>query len=105
LLNTSVHSATIMDDKKLKDSIQTKLVESGEYDRLKELLRQRLIDSGWREKLKEYTMELIRNKGDAQLTVEQLTLEITPRGRATVPDDVKSELLSSIRKFVEEQSG
>ena len=80
--------------------------------------------------------DLIRNKGDAHLTVEQLTKEITPQGRgalplrpprppihaqpailraasracmlvmasATVPDDIKMELLANIRKFVEEQA-
>ena len=69
--------------------------------------------------------DLIRTKGDEQLTVEQLTQEITPRGRgaatslypacslaneccllcaATVPDEVKAELLLRIRRFVEEQA-
>ena len=48
--------------------------------------------------------DLIRTKGDEQLTVEQLTQEITPQGRATVPDEVKAELLLRIRRFVEEQA-
>ena len=121
------------------------------------MLKQKLVDSGWREDLKQYTMgapelscqppfrpqaqscrvldgaDLIRTKGDEQLTVEQLTQEITPRGRgetpathkptqawpmslctgahpsfasdaATVPDEVKAELLLRIRRFVEEQA-
>jgi len=37
------------------------------------------------------------------MTVEQLTQEITPRGRSTVPDDIKAELLQRIRNFVEKQ--
>ena len=68
----------------LKNSIQVKLEQSGEYDRcasarqhaptypaahptdlctvrrLKEHLRQKLIDSGWRDNLKEYTMRTSR---------------------------------------------
>jgi len=88
----------------LKNSIQTKLEQSGEYDRLKEHLRQKLIDSGWRDELKQYTMELIRSKGDQTMTVEQLTAEIIPRGRGTVPDEIKSELLQRIRRFAEQQS-
>jgi len=48
--------------------------------------------------------EVIKNKGEAQLTTEQLTQEIMPKGRESVPDDVKAYLLSSIRRFVEEQS-
>eukprot|EP00324_Dicrateria_rotunda_P010578 CAMPEP_0206173488 /NCGR_PEP_ID=MMETSP1474-20131121/49061_1 /ASSEMBLY_ACC=CAM_ASM_001110 /TAXON_ID=97495 /ORGANISM="Imantonia sp., Strain RCC918" /LENGTH=95 /DNA_ID=CAMNT_0053582379 /DNA_START=60 /DNA_END=347 /DNA_ORIENTATION=- len=92
------------DDKALKNSIQMKLEQSGEYERLKTELRQKLIDSGWRDELKEYTMELIRSKGDTQMTVEALTQEITPRGRATVSDDIKAELLQRIRTFVEENA-
>lgn len=88
----------------LKNSIQTKLESTGEYDRLKEHLRQKLIESGWRDQLKEYTMTLIRNKEDQQMTVEQLTAEIIPRGRGTVPDDIKAELLTRIRKFAESQA-
>ena len=46
---------------------------------------------------------IIRSKGDQQLTVEELTSEIQPHGRATVPDEVKADLLQRIRRFVEEQ--
>ena len=179
------------EDAQLRSTIQTKLEQSGEYDRcarrahcrrrgappnlpcrcrLKAELRQKLIDSGWRDQLKSFTMgackpttsrgvrvahpgpvsvrcaDLIRQKGeqkgDAQMTVQQLTEEITPRGRgvagpdlptppassdvrsssasanierradlrlacalaATVPDEVKAELLQRIRNFVETQS-
>ncbi|KAL1527754.1 hypothetical protein AB1Y20_009139 [Prymnesium parvum] len=97
-------SARAVDDATLRNTIQTKLEQSGEYERLKADLRQKLIDSGWRDDLKEFTMDLIRQKGDLQLTVEQLTEEITPRGRSTVPDDIKAELLQRIRNFVETQS-
>ena len=48
-------------------------------------------------------MELIRSKGDTNMTVEQLTQEIIPRGRGTVPDHIKAELLQRIRRFAEQQ--
>ena len=48
--------------------------------------------------------DLIRSKGDQTMTVEQLTAEIIPRGRGTVPDEIKSELLQRIRRFAEQQS-
>ena len=46
---------------------------------------------------------VFNTKGDQQLTVEELTSEIQPHGRATVPDEVKADLLQRIRRFVEEQ--
>mmetsp|Transcript_32881 Transcript_32881/g.104903 ORF Transcript_32881/g.104903 Transcript_32881/m.104903 type:complete len:100 (-) Transcript_32881:282-581(-) len=82
-------------------TIMQRLIETGEKDRLKELLRQKLIDSGWRDDLKEYCKEVIRKKGLEKITVDELVAEITPRGRATVPDEVKTELLQNIRKFLQ----
>ena len=46
---------------------------------------------------------MIRNKGLEKITVEELVQEITPRGRATVPDTIKGELLERIRKFLSDQ--
>eukprot|EP00635_Sarcinochrysidales_sp_CCMP3193_P002251 CAMPEP_0118919756 /NCGR_PEP_ID=MMETSP1166-20130328/18723_1 /TAXON_ID=1104430 /ORGANISM="Chrysoreinhardia sp, Strain CCMP3193" /LENGTH=102 /DNA_ID=CAMNT_0006860287 /DNA_START=95 /DNA_END=403 /DNA_ORIENTATION=- len=85
----------------VKMTIMQRLIETGEKDRLKELLRQKLIDSGWRDDLKEYCKEVIRKKGLEKITVDELVAEITPRGRATVPDEVKTELLQNIRKFLQ----
>jgi len=108
-----------------------KLVETGEKERLKEMLRERLVACGWRDELKEYCKEVIRRKGLEKVTVEDLVGEITPRGRckfvlltffaapdglyvftiislsyyslcvATIPEDVKAELLKRIRTFLQ----
>lgn len=52
----------------------------------------------WRQ---EHCKEIIRGKGLEKITVDELVEEITPRGRATVPDDIKAELLQRIRKFLQ----
>jgi enhancer of yellow 2 transcription factor len=92
--------------------------------RLKELLRLKLAESGWRDQLKEHCKVLpclppyvamlrgltpilfdqtvLREKGLDAISVEELVKEITPRGRATVPDSLKAELLQRIRKFLAE---
>merc|ERR1711970_212622 len=87
-------------DDAVRTTIMQKLVETGEKERLKELLRQKLIECGWRDELKEYCKEVIRSKGLEQISVEDLVSEITPRGRATIPDDIKADLLERIRKFL-----
>ncbi|OWF50131.1 transcription and mRNA export factor ENY2 [Mizuhopecten yessoensis] len=96
-------------DRKLKDAqmratINQKLVETGERERLKELLRTRLIECGWRDQLKAHCKEVVKEKGLEHITVDDLVQEITPKGRALVPDDVKKELLQRIRTFLAEQS-
>jgi enhancer of yellow 2 transcription factor len=78
-----------------------KLIQTGEKDRLKQVLRTSLIECGWRDELKEYCKEVIRNKGLEKITVDELVSEITPRGRSTVPEKIKSDLLQDIRKFLQ----
>lgn len=68
-------------DDQIRESIMTKLVETGEKDRLKEMLRERLVQCGWRDELKEHAKEAIRRKGLEKVTVEELVAEITPHGR------------------------
>ena len=73
----------------------------GEKDRLKELLREKLVACGWRDELKEFCKEVIRRKGLEKVTVDDLVAEITPRGRSTIPEEVKAELLKRIRTFLQ----
>lgn len=87
-------------DAQMRASINQKLVESGERERLMELLRTRLIECGWRDQLKAYCKEIVRQKGLEHVTVDDLVNEITPKGRALVPDQVKKELLQRIRTFL-----
>ncbi|TPX33351.1 hypothetical protein SmJEL517_g03782 [Synchytrium microbalum] len=90
-----------MDEQQYVATIEQKLARSGERDRLKQRLRQRLAESGWRDDLKIYCQDVIKKKGLANVTVESLVAEITPRVRASVPENVKAELLASIRKSIE----
>ncbi|KAF9110716.1 hypothetical protein BGX27_005978 [Mortierella sp. AM989] len=69
--------------------------------RLVELLRARLIDSGWRDDLKAYTKEKIQSK-ENNMSVDEIIKEVSPHARATIPDKVKTELLTQISAFVEE---
>lgn len=93
-------------------------------NRLKEMLQEKLVSCGWRDELKEFCKEIIRRKGLEKVTVEELVAEITPRGRctwcccmlhivfilmiyfsliytATIPEEVKAELLKRIRTFLQ----
>jgi len=82
-------------------SLMTITYSTGEKDKLKEMLRERLVQCGWRDELKEYCKEVIRKKGLEKVTVEELVADITPQGRATVPEDIKAELLKRIRVFLQ----
>ena len=85
----------------LQDVINAKLVQSGERERLKQLLRERLVECGWRDELKEQCKRIVKERGFENITTDELADEITPVGRATVPDAVKAEIMHSIRKFLD----
>ncbi|XP_039047454.1 transcription and mRNA export factor ENY2-like isoform X1 [Hibiscus syriacus] len=112
----------------LQEIINIKLIESGEKERLMELLRERLIDCGWKDEMKAICrlcpnvadmlmlhfldadgklvvfsimiMAYIKKKGRNNVTVDDLVHLITPKGRASVPDNVKADLLQRIRTFL-----
>ena len=86
-----------------KTTIEQRLVETGEKERLKEHLRSRLTESGWREELKLHAREVVRARGLNNIKHEELVKEITPKGRALVPDVVKKELLIKIQAFLAQQ--
>ena len=101
LFSISSQEERVKRDEQIRDTIMAKLVETGEKDKLKELLRDRLISCGWRDELKEFCKDVIRRKGLEKVTVEELVSEITPKGRATIPEEIKAELLQRIRKFLQ----
>ena len=101
-----------------RTAIEQRLVETGEKERLKEHLRNRLIESGWREELKleakkvntgeifhppASMLQVVDRKGLSNVTLEDLVKDITPKGRASVPDAVKKELLVKIQDFLSKQ--
>jgi len=84
----------------LRATINQKLVESGEKERLKDALRTKLVQCGWRDEMKTYCREVFKEKGAENVTVEELVEEIAPKGRASVPNEIKAELLQRIRRFI-----
>ncbi|EOY02794.1 Enhancer of yellow 2, putative isoform 2, partial [Theobroma cacao] len=85
----------------LQEIINIKLIESGEKERLMELLRERLMECGWKDEMKALcSRAYIKKKGRNNVTVDDLVHLITPKGRASIPDSVKAELLQRIRSFL-----
>ncbi|KAI4387914.1 hypothetical protein MLD38_000300 [Melastoma candidum] len=65
-----------------------------------ELLRERLIECGWKDEMKSLCRAYVKKKGRNNVTLDDLIYVITPKGRASVPDSVKAELLQRIRSFL-----
>ncbi|KAJ8549867.1 hypothetical protein K7X08_033574 [Anisodus acutangulus] len=65
-----------------------------------ELLRERLVESGWKDEMKGLCREYIKMKGQNNVTIDDLVHVITPKGRASIPDPIKADLLQRIRTFL-----
>ncbi|CAD7953797.1 unnamed protein product [Amoebophrya sp. A120] len=79
------------------------LEQTGESKRLRDYIAERLVQSGWRDDLKSYAVEYIKTKGAEKISVEDIVAEIAPRGRATVPDSLKADVLQKVRDFAKAQ--
>ncbi|EWS75097.1 enhancer of yellow 2 transcription factor-like protein (macronuclear) [Tetrahymena thermophila SB210] len=86
-----------------KIALEKKLIEGGEEQRLEDYLRQKLIESGWKDDLKKYCKELIRKKGLEKVTIDELVNELVERGRNTVPNKIKEDLLARIKNYFEDE--
>jgi len=87
--------------KALHEELQSKLEESGVLDQLSQQLHARLVDCGWKESIKNRCRELIKAKGVSKVTVVDLVQEVTPAGRASVPQAIKAELLQQVKAAIE----
>lgn len=77
--------------------LERKLKESGEEARLEDYLRQKLIENGWKDEMKKHCKELIRRKGMEKVSIDELVDEMVVRGRATVPNKIKEDLVMRIK--------
>ncbi|EDW81040.1 uncharacterized protein Dwil_GK11231 [Drosophila willistoni] len=64
---------------------------------LKDLLHHRLSECGWREDIEHKIRKTISELGVANMTHEKLAAEIIPQARASVPEDVRKEMLIRVR--------
>jgi len=67
-------------------------------DRLKNVIRAQLTECGWRDEMRKTCQAYTRSRGIEQVSLDELVAEIAPKGRASVPDKVKSDILDEIRK-------
>uniref|UniRef100_A0A7S2I6N7 Transcription and mRNA export factor ENY2 n=1 Tax=Helicotheca tamesis TaxID=374047 RepID=A0A7S2I6N7_9STRA len=89
-------------DEAAREELMRRLEETGEKERLKQALRAKLIECGWRDEMKDRAKESIRSRGGlTKVTIDELVADLLPRGRASVPDNVKGDLLNDVREFAQ----
>ncbi|CAD7945627.1 unnamed protein product [Amoebophrya sp. A25] len=86
-----------------RPSLAKALEQTGENQKLKAYIADRLVQSGWRDDLKSYAIEYIKTKGSEKTSIEDIVAEIAPRGRATVPDSLRADVLQKVRDFAKMQ--
>mmetsp|Transcript_7854 Transcript_7854/g.18325 ORF Transcript_7854/g.18325 Transcript_7854/m.18325 type:complete len:113 (+) Transcript_7854:62-400(+) len=87
------------------NNLNQRLTETGERDRIKQFVVTTLNECGWREEMNKHCIEIIKAKGAENITVEDIMSELAPFARTSVPDSLKTQLLSRLREFAEEGDG
>ncbi|RNA05288.1 transcription and mRNA export factor ENY2 isoform X2 [Brachionus plicatilis] len=88
----------------IRNSINAKLIETGERERLREALQLKLVECGWTKEVTAHCQEIVKKRGFENISIDELVAELVPKSRALVPNQVKKELLESIRLFLAKQN-
>jgi enhancer of yellow 2 transcription factor len=80
--------------------LRLQLSTSGHQEQLERKLNERLKECGWQDAIVAKCIELVEEKGVDNVTEDELVAAVTPQARATVPDNLKAELLGEIRAFI-----
>lgn len=67
------------------------------------LLNTKLIECGWREKLNRLILEVLRDEGAENITVEELVQRVTPKARELIPAEIKLEMIQLIQHRISEK--
>ncbi|XP_057541440.1 transcription and mRNA export factor ENY2-like [Amaranthus tricolor] len=77
-----------------------KLSKGGEKEKWMNLFKERLIECGWKDDIKGICREFVKKKGRNNVSVDDLIHLITSKGRASIPNNAKAELLQRIQAFI-----
>ncbi|KAH8335502.1 hypothetical protein KR074_003473 [Drosophila pseudoananassae] len=68
---------------------------------LKDLLQKRLLDCGWRSNVQKLVQQTILDRGVDNLSLDELAAEIVPQARASIPEDIRKEMIIRVRNALE----
>ncbi|GMG39833.1 unnamed protein product [Ambrosiozyma monospora] len=91
----------------LKSQIEQELINSGKYQQFFQNLQIQLINSGWQENFQNLVSEHLlkqqqQGSGNDELKSMKVLGELTGKGLAMVPDDVKVGLLKDLKGFLDD---
>lgn len=67
---------------------------------LRDLLQRRLEECGWRENIRKMIRNMLDKRGVTHVSYEDIAIEVIPKARAMVPDDVRRELQMRVRAYM-----
>lgn len=84
----------------LKAQIQRYLVETGNYETISNKLTERLLQDGWIDEVRRLISSEINASNSTNFT--QILSKIEPKALSMVSNPTKEEVLSQIRRFLDE---
>ncbi|KAJ5075438.1 transcription and mRNA export factor eny2 [Anaeramoeba ignava] len=83
------------------DKLKFQFENSKEKKNIEETFRKKLIESNWKQKMETFCNELIESKGISNISKEKILKKMIFEGQLNVPLELRNELESSIRSFLE----
>lgn len=87
---------------KISTLIQNHLVSLGNYELISEQLKLKLYELGWCNRVSQMTDEKLNEDAKAVPPFDVLLNAIKPKAMAMVPENVREEILQSIREYLNE---
>eukprot|EP00762_Andalucia_godoyi_P007949 ANDGO_01294.mRNA.1 Transcription and mRNA export factor ENY2 len=94
-------TAVSSEEAEIRAKLYQRLEASGDLYRLRQLVEERLQATGWEDELRKRCKEAIRQKGFEHISLDSLVEDLTPMARATVPQQVRMEVMERIRQLVD----
>ncbi|KAI7887449.1 enhancer of yellow 2 transcription factor-like protein B-like protein [Lichtheimia hyalospora FSU 10163] len=89
------------ESEKMRIALSRHFVDSGEKERLMSILRARLVESGWNDNLYAFCRDTVRSRNLSSITMDDLVKEAAEHGRGSVNENIKKELLTHIKKYLD----
>merc|ERR1712060_252378 len=84
-----------------KEQLYNRLRESGQISVIQNVLQEKLMSSVWPKIIEQKCDQYIDKVGVQKVTLDGLTNEVLPAARASVPEEIKQELMNVCKSYLE----
>lgn len=86
----------------VRAKIQDHLISSGNYELINKQLKLKLYENAWYDKVGQLATSELQQEDNKNLTFDRLYALVKPQAEQMVPDEVRQEIMTRIREYLED---